>query len=168
MDVYVGGDVSKGYADCCVMDGEVEILREIQLDDTPQRHSRMSELIRECNGNVGPEEKLEIALEATGGLERHWLHLFRELDEADETDLNVYRFDPLVIRRCTEQRLHSNKTGEISARALADYLRLGLAEKKAAYTAATAQLHLSQPGGSTSWAHLREHIRSWCNTSVVT
>jgi hypothetical protein len=46
----------------------------------------------------------------------------------------VYRFDPLVIRRFTEQRLHSNKTDEISARTLADYLRLGLAEKIVAYT----------------------------------
>jgi hypothetical protein len=31
---YVGGDVSKGYADFCLMDEEGEILLEIQLDDT--------------------------------------------------------------------------------------------------------------------------------------
>jgi len=88
MNVYVGGDVSKGYADFCLMDGEGEILLEIQLDDTRQGHSRMSELIRECHRKVGPEEELE-ALEATGGMERNWLHLFRELDEAGEADLNV-------------------------------------------------------------------------------
>ena len=134
MNVYVGGDVSKGYADFCLMDGEGEILLETRLDDTHQGHSRMSELIRECNRKVGPEENLEIALEATGGLERNWLHLFRELDKAGEAGLNVYRFNPLVIRRFTEQRLHTNKTDEISARVLADYLRLGLAEKKTAYT----------------------------------
>lgn len=134
MNVYVGGDVSKGYADFCLMDGEGEILLEIQLDDTRQGHSQMRELIRECNRKVGPEEELEVALEATGGMERNWLHLFQKLDEADEADLNVYRFNPLVIRRFTEQRLHTNKTDEISARVLADYLRLGLAEKKAAYT----------------------------------
>jgi transposase len=134
MNIYIGGDVSKGYADFCVMSEEGEILLEIQLDDTRRWHSRMSELIRECNRKVGEEEELEIALEATGGLELNWLHLFRELDETGEVDLNVYRFNPLVIRRFTEQQLHSNKTDEISARALADYLRLGLAEKKVAYT----------------------------------
>ncbi|MCS4162931.1 transposase [Salinibacter ruber] len=134
MNVYVGGDVSKGYADFCLMDGEGEILLEIQLDDTRQGHSQMRKLICKCNRKVGPEEELEIALEATGGMERNWLHLFQKLDEADEADLNVYRFNPLVIRRFTEQRLHTNKTDEISARVLADYLRLGLAEKKAAYT----------------------------------
>jgi transposase len=134
MNIYIDGDVSRGYADFCVMSEEGEILLEIQLDDTRRWHSRMSELIRECNRKVGEEEELEIALEATGGLELNWLHLFRELDETGEVDLNVYRFNPLVIRRFTEQQLHSNKTDEISARALADYLRLGLAEKKVAYT----------------------------------
>ena len=134
MNVYVGGDVSKGYADFCLMDGEGEILLEIQMDDTHKGHSRMGELIQECTQKVGPEEEMEIALEATGGMERNWLDLFRELDEDSEADLKVYRFNPLVIRRFTEQRLHTNKTDEISARALADYLRLGLAEKKAAYT----------------------------------
>ena len=134
MNVYVGGDVSKGYADFCLMDGEGEILLEIQLDDTRQGHSRMSELIRKCHRRVGPEEELEIALEATGGMECNWLDLFQELDESGDAELDVYRFNPLVIRRFTEQKLHTNKTDEISARALADYLRLGLAEKKAAYS----------------------------------
>jgi transposase len=136
MNVYVGGDVSKGYADYCVMNGEGDILLEIQLDDTRQGHNRMAELIRECCGKVGPEEELEVALEATGGMELNWLKLFRRLDEAGEVDMNVYRFNPLVIRRFTEQQLRSNKTDEISAQVLADYLRLGLAEKKAAYTEA--------------------------------
>ncbi len=134
MNVYVGGDVSKGYADFCLMDGDGEILLEIQLDDTRQGHSRMGELIRKCHRKVDSEGELEVALEATGGMERNWLHLFRELDESGEADLEVYRFNPLVIRRFAEQNLHRNKTDEISARVLADYLRLGLAETKAAYT----------------------------------
>jgi len=134
MNVYVGGDVSKGYADFCVMDGEGETLLKIQLDDTRRGHDQMSEIIRQYNRKVGDEEELEVALEATGGLELNWLHLFRKLDEAGKADLNVYRFNPLVIRRFTEQQLHANKTDEISARVLADYLRLGLAEKKAVYT----------------------------------
>ena len=134
MNVYVGGDVSKGYADFCLMDGEGEILLEIQLDDTHQGHNQMSELLRECLRKVGPNEELEVALEATGGMELNWLALFRRLDQNGEVDLEVYRFNPLVIRRFAEQQLHRNKTDEISARVLADYLRLGLAEKKAAYT----------------------------------
>ena len=134
MNVYVGGDVSKGYADFCVMSEEGEILLGIQLDDTRRWHSRMGELIRKCHRRVGPEEELEIALEATGGRECNWVDLFQELDESGDAELNVYRFNPLVIRRFTEQKLHANKTDEISARALVDYLRLGLAEKKAAYS----------------------------------
>jgi len=52
MNVYVGGDVSKGYADFCLMDGEGEILLETQLDDTHRGHSRMSELVCEYNRRV--------------------------------------------------------------------------------------------------------------------
>ncbi|MEF8795192.1 MAG: transposase [Salinivenus sp.] len=126
MNVYVGGDVSKGYADFCLMDGDSEILLEVQLDDTRQGHNRMDELIRECQRKVGSEGEIKVALEATGGMERNWLNLFRELDESGEVGLEVYRFNPLVIRRFAEQKLHTNKTDEISARALADYLRLGL------------------------------------------
>ncbi len=75
-----------------------------------------------------------MALEATGGLEQNWLHLFRKMDEDGDMELNVYRLNPLVICGFTGQQLHTNKTDEISARVLADYLRLRLAEKKAAYT----------------------------------
>jgi hypothetical protein len=146
MNVYVGGDVSKGYADFCLMDREGEIVLEIQMDDTHQGHSRMSELIRECHRKVGSGEELEIALEATGGMERNWLQLFRELDESGDTELDVYRFNPLVIRRFAEQQLHTDKTDEISARVLADYLRLGLAEKKAACTNEGPDDGLGDPG----------------------
>lgn len=134
MNIYIGGDVSKGYADFCVLSGEGETLVEIQLDDTRRGHTQMREIILECNQKVGAEGELKVALEATGGLELNWLHLFRDLDETGEAELTVYRLNPLIIRRFTEQQLHACKTDEISARVLADYLRLGLAEEHAAYT----------------------------------
>jgi len=65
---------------------------------------------------------------------QNWLHLFRELGEADDTELKVYRFNLLVIHRFVERQVDRNKTDEISARGLAKHLRLGLAEKEAAYT----------------------------------
>ena len=117
-----------------VVNGEGETLLEIQLDDTRQGYNRMSQLIRECRQKVSPQEKLEVALEATRGMELNWLDLFRRLDETSKADLEVYRFNPLVIRWFAEQNLPRNKTDKISARVLADYLRLGLAGTKAAYT----------------------------------
>lgn len=134
MNLYVGGDVSKGYADFCVMNTDGETLLEIQLDDTRSGHDQMSEIIRECDQEVGEEDELLVALEATGGLERNWLQLFNDLREAGEADLRIYHLNPLIIKRFAEQKLHANKTDEISARILADYLRLGLAEEASVYT----------------------------------
>jgi hypothetical protein len=134
MKLYVGGDVSKGYADFCVMNGKGEILHEIRLDDTRKGHDRMRELVQQADAHVGEDEELQVALEATGGLELNWLHLFNDMDEDSGADLEVYRLNPLIIRRFTEQQLHSNKTDEFSARVLADYLPLGLAEQHAAFT----------------------------------
>ena len=62
-------------------------------------------------------------MEATGGMERNWLHLFGQI--ADETDLEVYCINPLILRRFAEQRLHAGKTDRISAQLMADYLRSG-------------------------------------------
>jgi transposase len=123
MNLYVGVDISKGYADFCVTDGEGIVREEHRLDDTRSGHDQAQELAREWNGTVSDDEELLVGMEATGGLERNWLHLFEQI--ADETELEVYCINPLILRRFAEQRLHAGKTDRISAQLIAEHLRFG-------------------------------------------
>jgi transposase len=123
MNLYVGVDISKGYADFCVTDGEGIVREEHRLDDTRSGHDQAQELAREWNGTVSDDEELLVGMEATGGLERNWLHLFEQI--ADETELEVYCINPLILRRFAEQRLHAGKTDRISAQLMAEHLRFG-------------------------------------------
>ena len=50
MNLYVGVDISKGYADFCVTDGERIVREEHRLDDTRSGHDQAQELARERNG----------------------------------------------------------------------------------------------------------------------
>lgn len=127
MNLYVGADISKGYADFCVMDGEGQLRREVKLDDTRRGHDRMAGLIDELSGMVSAEEELLVGMEATGGLEANWMQLFENL--AEKVDLTVYRVNPFVLRKFAEQQLHAGKTDRISARRVAEYLRSGSAQE---------------------------------------
>jgi transposase len=129
MSVYTGADVSKGYADSCVLAAEGEGHRQLRLDDTREGHDRMEELVRTCAGQQ--DETLLVGLEATGGLELNWLSALKALEQSD--DLTVYQLNPYVLRKFVEQRLHVSKTDASSARSIADYLRRGLAEDHAPY-----------------------------------
>jgi len=121
MNVYIGADISKGYADFCLMNAEGHVCHEIRLDDTRRGHDRMAGLVREVVKDHSDDQELLIGMEATGGMESNWLHLFKGL--ANETGLTVYRINPFVLRKFAEQELHSGKTDRISARKIAEYLR---------------------------------------------
>lgn len=124
MTVYIGGDVSKGYADFCVVGSEGTLLHECRLDDTAAGHKELEALLKNL---VDPDEEetvLIAGMEATGGMERNWLKRFNELGE--RLNVRVYQINPFVLRRFTDQKLHANKTDPLSARAVADYLRVGM------------------------------------------
>ncbi len=100
MNLYVGVDISKGYADSCVIDDEGTVREEYRLDDTRSGHDQAQELAQEWDRTVSSEEELLVGMEATGRTERNWLHLFGQI--ADETDLEVYCINPLILRRFAE------------------------------------------------------------------
>lgn len=133
MSVYIGADVSKGYADFCVLDGEGEVRRRLRLDDTREGHDRLEELVRACAGQQ-PGETLLVGMEAPGGLELNWLSSLKTLEQSE--NLTVYQLNPYVLRKFVEQRLHVSKTDASSARSIADYLRRGLIEEHTPYSKA--------------------------------
>lgn len=118
---YLGIDVSKGYADFCLMGEDGTVWEETVLDDTDRGHEELEELLERA---LFQSEALEVGLEATGGYERNWLQTLREWgkNRPVETDL----VNALAVKRFAEQDLHGNKTDRISARRIASYLRKGL------------------------------------------
>lgn len=130
MSVYIGADVSKGYADFCVLTDEGEVRQQLRLDDTRRGHDRLEELVRSYAEQQ--DATLLVGMEATGGLELNWLHALKTLEQS--VNLSVYQLNPYVLRKFVEQRLHVNKTDVSSARSIADYLRRGLAEDHTPYS----------------------------------
>ena len=66
MSVYISADVSKGYADFCVLTGKGEVNQRFRLDDTLRGHDRLDEVVSRYAGQK--DETLLIGVEATGGL----------------------------------------------------------------------------------------------------
>jgi len=129
MSVYIGADVSKGYADFCVLTGKGEVHQRLRLDDTRRGHDRLDELVRRYAEQQ--DESLLIGVEATGGLELNWLHTLKRLEQS--VNLSVYQLNPYVLRKFVEHQLHVSKTDAGSAQSIADYLRRGLVEDHTPY-----------------------------------
>ncbi|MCS4151289.1 IS110 family transposase [Salinibacter ruber] len=124
MNLCVGVDISKGYADFCVTDSDGNVREEHQLDDTRPGHDRIRELVQGWIKTVSSNEDLLVGIEATGRMERNWLDLFEQI--ADKTEPEAYCAGPLILRRFAEQqRLHAGRTDRTGAQLMADYLRFG-------------------------------------------
>ena len=129
--LYLGIDVSKGYADMvCINDSGTRLQGGRRFDDTPAGHRDVAEWLV---GLTVRHESLElmVGLESSGGLERNWLRFFKTLEVAYEK--TVLRLNPLAVRRFLDQKLHRNVTDPISAMGIADYLRRGIRPQEAFY-----------------------------------
>lgn len=114
--VYVGGDASKGYADFHIENHKGEELSRFALDDTSDGHRTLRERLQQ----FGPETRIAIGMEASGGVERNWLHGLRSLGWHNVV---VVKVNPLAVKKLRDVRLHESITDPSSARAVANYLR---------------------------------------------
>ncbi len=121
--LFVAGDISKGYADFTFLDDSGQYLSEsTRLDDTPRGHQRMAETLEALEQKLGPL-RFSVGVEATGGLERNWLALFRDLGQRH--NILLYQINPLKVHKFGEQVLHRTVTDAHSSRTIAQFLRVG-------------------------------------------
>ena len=123
MKIFIGADVSKGYADIQFRNEAGTFLVEGGVfDDTAAGHrlllDRMTALKKKS-----PEIHFVVGLEASGGLERNWEKFFRTLKSS--FDLEVLLLNPLAVKKYLDRNLRRNRTDKISARNIADYLASG-------------------------------------------
>ena len=115
---YLGIDVSKGYADFCLLDSQKQLVDKVfQLDDNRQGHQILNEYLQQL---VRSGHRVACGLESTGGYELNWLRLIRKLSK--ELFVEVFKLNPKGIKHQIESTLKRTITDGVSARGIAEYL----------------------------------------------
>jgi transposase len=115
-----GLDVSKGYCNAGILDDTRNLLLEVfQIDDTKNGHNILESKI-EWAAQLIKGDILRVGVESTGGYEKNFLDMLLKLK--DKYKLEVYRLNPLSIKKYTEMELHRAKTDDTSAVDIANYL----------------------------------------------
>ena len=117
---YMGGDVSKGYADFVILDSKKQPVEEnFQLDDTHLGHSRLYEqLIAFFEKHT--EAKLHAAVESTGGYENNWHSTLCKFQGS--LNIETARLNPEGVSHNSKAALKRVITVKVSARSIAEYL----------------------------------------------
>lgn len=118
--IFVGGDVSKGYADFCFLnESGSELPQSARYDDTASGHGKLVSALK----HLGKDRSvaLLVGVEASGGYEENWLGGLLKLAESG-LDVTAYRFNPLVIKRYCDTKLHRPVNDAQAARNIACFL----------------------------------------------
>jgi len=119
-ELFMGIDVSKGYADFIILDrNKYIIVDDFQLDDTFDGHNRLFKILSDVLSN-NDNTTLYCAVESTGGLENNWLNLLYRLK--DVLNIKAARINPIGPVALKKAAMKRNGTDAISAYSIADYM----------------------------------------------
>lgn len=117
---YMGGDISKGYADFVILDSKKQPVEEnFQLDDTHLGHSQLYEQLVVFFKKY-PEAKLHAAVESTGGYENNWYSTLCKFQGS--LNIETARLNPEGVSHNSKADLKRVITDKVSARSIAEYL----------------------------------------------
>ena len=117
---YLGGDVSKGYADFVIIDNKKRPVEEnFQLDDTHLGHSQLHEQLV-VFFNKHPGAKLHAAVESTGGYENNWHNTLFKFQGS--LNIETTRLNPEGVSHNSKADLKRVITDKVSALSIAEYL----------------------------------------------
>ena len=117
---YLGGDVSKGYADFVILDSKKQPVKEnFQLDDTHLGHSQLHEQLV-VFFDKHPNAKLHAAVESTGGYENNWHSTLSKFQGA--LNIETARLNPEGVSHNSKADLKRVVTDKVSAQSIAEYL----------------------------------------------
>ncbi len=120
MKLFLGGDVSKGYADWVILSENKRIVKEnFQLDDTYSGHCRLYSVLESCFDQFKDLE-MYAAVESTGGYENNWLSSLKSYQKV--FNLKTARINPLGVNYHRRAGMKRNVTDAISAVNIAEYL----------------------------------------------
>jgi len=117
---YLGIDVSKGYSDFVLVDGDCNVLETLfQLPDTADGHRELKKLVDRWKKD-GLEE-LYCGVESTGGYENNWHSLLKGL-QGSGGGLWVSRLNARAVKAVSDATLRRTITDGVSALNIASYL----------------------------------------------
>lgn len=117
--IYVGIDVSKGYADFILLDQNKMIYEtNFQLDDNHTGHELLlKKLAILCKQGF----KVVCGLESTGGYEQNWVRCVKQLTE-NELSVELYKLNARGVKHQLESELRRTITDGVSAEGIAIYV----------------------------------------------
>lgn len=120
MKLFLGGDVSKGYADWVILSENKRIVKEnFQLDDTYAGHCRLYSVLESCF-DQNKDLEMYAAVESTGGYENNWVNSLKSYQKV--FNLKTARINPLGVNYHRKAGMKRNVTDAISAVNIAEYL----------------------------------------------
>lgn len=120
MKLYLGGDVSKGYADWVILSEKKQIVLEnFQLDDTYAGHCKLYSML-EAYIEKHPGSEFYAAVESTGGYENNWLNTLKSYQKV--FNLQVARINPAGVTFNRKASMKRNVTDAISALSIAEFM----------------------------------------------
>jgi transposase len=118
-ELFVGCDVSKGYADFLPVrcDGTA-VEAAFRLEDTPQGHLQLKTIIEHWISEG--IDHIHVGVESTGGYENNWIRVI--LDWTGELPVQIARLNPTGVSSLRKAGLIRTVTDAVSAEAIARYL----------------------------------------------
>ncbi len=117
---YLGGDVSKGYADWTILsENKKPILDNFQLDDTYDGHCRLYAILKSYFDRY-PDLEMYAAVESTGGYENNWVNSLKGYQKM--FNIKVARLNPLGVNFNQKASMGRNVTDATSAHSIAEYI----------------------------------------------
>ena len=119
LKAYLGIDVSKGYSDFVLLDGQCNVLEEyFQLSDTSSGRQQLKGLIEKWKKEGLAE--LYCGVESTGGYENNWHSFLKGMQSVD--GLWVSRLNAKAVKSVSDASLRRTITDTVSATNIASYL----------------------------------------------
>lgn len=116
---FLGIDISKGYADFLLLDGDNKVLEEsFRLSDTKAGRQKLKELIEGWKAQ-GLKE-LRCGVESTGGYENNWHSFLKGLQS--QGSVYVSRLNAKAVKSVSDAFLRRTITDTVSAENIASYL----------------------------------------------
>src|ERR1700712_3902868 len=117
--VFLGIDVSKGYADFVLFDHESNVMESFfQLGDNTEGRRKLKDLI--IGWQKEGMEELYCGVESTGGYENNWYSFLKLLQASG--GVYVSRLNPKAVKSVSEASLKRTITDSVSAENIASYL----------------------------------------------